>query len=151
MNELYEATAKKFWDMLAKGIEIVIATADGNDVTARTVSAVPLEGKLYFSTFDSSLKYAQIGKNPQVAFCVGPIQLKGTARIMGSPEMAENKAASDAIMAAFPDDYAVFSKAPGVVLVEVTPQSASFGSAETGDVFLLDFIEQTAQKLKREM
>ena len=151
MNELYTVTSKDFWNMLGKGIEIVIATADGGDVTARTVSVAPLEGKLYFSTFDSSVKCAQIGKNPRVAFCAGPIQIKGAARIMGSPGLPENKAASDALMEAFADDYAAFCNAPGVVLVEVILQSASFGNAEDGDVFLLDFTAQTAQKQKFNM
>lgn len=143
----YESILDEFWKTFGKGLEMALATSMNDDVTIRTVSVVPVDGKLYFLTFDQSVKYRQIQHNPHVALCVGPTYIRGTARITESLTAPESKKSWDALLAAFPDSMAMFSKMPGAVIIEVLPISGGFGRVTTGGMFAIDFASKKAHKL----
>jgi len=63
---------------------MVFATSSLNIVTARTMSVIAKDRKIYFQTDESMLKIDQIKRNPNVAFCVDNIQMQGLARIIGN-------------------------------------------------------------------
>lgn len=144
----YQTISGEFWGAFNKGLEMVLATSAGEDVTARTVNVVHVEEKIYFATFDKSVKYGQIQQNRNVALCIGHIHLKGTARIAGDMKAPENETALAALAAAFPDDIAMFGQMPGMVIVEIQPISGGFGRIKTGGMFVIDFIMQQAHKLQ---
>lgn len=146
MNE-YKTISGEFWKAFDKGLEMTLATSAGNDVTARTVSVAPVDEKIYFLTFNRSVKYRQIQQNPHVALCVGPIHIQGVARITESLTTPESKKALEALSVAFPDDIAMYSQMPGGVVIEVKPVSGGFGRIKTGGMYVIDFSMEQAHKL----
>lgn len=145
--ESFQSAADKFWERFDRGLEIVLATSADNIVTARTVSAIALNGKVYFLTFEGSTKLAQIRQNPSVAMCHFDLHMRGTAKILGGLEKSESAAAHSALRAAFPKDMEMFGQIPGVVLVEVVPAAGGFGRVSTGGMFILDFETKTASRI----
>ncbi len=122
----FAAAEKAFWEQIGPGMYMVLATADNNNVTARTVNMTQHKGKLLFLTFADSVKYAQIQTNPQVAVCSGCIALKGKATILGPVDAPASAEALAATLAAFPDDMQHYSTQPGAVMVEFVPQSGTY-------------------------
>ena len=76
---------------MGKEKEIVISTANGNKVAARTVYFVFYIYCIYFVTSKSYEKYKQIEKNSNVALCFFNISMEGVAIIKGHPELEENE------------------------------------------------------------
>lgn len=147
MSVDYATAAASYWKFFENHLEMTLATCADNDVTARTVCVVSLDGKIYFATFENSVKCAQIAKNPNVALCAWAIQLKGVARLAGSVNDAANKAAFEKLQQEYPKDIAMFARIPGLIMVEVTPLAGAFGSFESG-MFSLDFKAGVAQKIE---
>lgn len=146
MND-YMTISGEFWKAFGKGLEMTLATSADNDVTARTVSVATVDEKIYILTFNQSVKYRQIQQNPNVALCIGPIHMRGVARIIESLTTPESKKAVEALSAAFPDDVAMFSQMPGGVIIEVKPVSGGFGRIKTGGMYVIDFSTKQAHKL----
>lgn len=144
----YETISGEFWRVVGNSLNVALATSADDETTARTVSVVHVEGKIYFATFDKSVKYRQIRQNQNVAMCMGHIFLKGTAHIAGDMHAPGNEKAVAALSAAFPDDIAMFGQMPGMVIVEVQPVSGGFGRIETGGMFAIDFVGRQAHKLQ---
>lgn len=69
----------------------VLATSYENKVTARNMSYVIINKKIYFQTDKTFLKHYQMVKNPNVALCVDNIQIEGVAKIKHHPFEDENK------------------------------------------------------------
>ena len=110
--------------------QCVLATADGNTVTARLVGTVVLHDKLYLFTGSTSRKIKQITANPKVAMVTNNLQIEGTARLCGHPSEPQNQdylAALKESMEDLPpeiaDVYLGLCADPNVpyVVVEVTP------------------------------
>ena len=75
----------KFWQELGPARKMVLATALAEKVTARMMSVVVLEEKLYFQTDITFRKYQQIRSNPHVALCADNIQIEGYCQEEGIP------------------------------------------------------------------
>ena len=73
----FAAAYTKFWQELSPARKMVLATALAEKVTARMMSVVVLEEKLYFQTDITFRKYQQIRSNPHVALCADNIQIEG--------------------------------------------------------------------------
>jgi len=65
----YKEKLNEIIGLLEKEKEIVISTANGNKVAARTVYFVFYNNCIYFVTSKSYEKYKQIKKNSNVALC----------------------------------------------------------------------------------
>ena len=81
----YDALTKEIISILEKETLIVLATAAGDKVTARTMCHVNDGLEIYFGTSNRSQKYEQIKANPHVAFVVGNMQIEAVATICGHP------------------------------------------------------------------
>ena len=77
-------------DLLGDSNILVLATSFDNRVTARSVSCVIFNNKIYLQTDIDFLKYKQIIKNPNIAFCKDNIQIEGVAKPKGHPFLNEN-------------------------------------------------------------
>lgn len=75
----------KVFEELEKKNHMVLGTSANNRVTARTVSTIFMNGKIYFQTDVELLKYIQLSQNPNVALCELDMQVEGTAKILGHP------------------------------------------------------------------
>ena len=116
----YDEKVAEVWEQLGDHAEAVLATSVNNRVQARTVNMVVIDGVLYFQTSRLFRTTRSIAENPQVAMCVGCIQIEGDARLLGAP--AENEAFCAAFKAAFPDCFAAYTNRPGEELFAVQPR-----------------------------
>lgn len=96
MEELNYAYLKDEVSKLLDGNKhMVLATCSHDRVTARMMSVVHKDLKLYFQTGKDSVKSTQIGENPNIALCAGNIQIEGTASGRGHPHDEDNAAFLD--------------------------------------------------------
>ncbi len=109
----------KFWQELGPARKMVLATALAEKVTARMMSVVVLEKKLYFQTDLTFRKYQQIRSNPHVALCADNIQIEGYCQEEGIP--ACHAAFSSAFQAHFPGSYQRYSVLQHERVFSVTP------------------------------
>lgn len=70
---------------LAGAASIVLATGAGNLITARTMSPANVGLDVYMQTSRDFTKIAQMQENPNVALCLGNIQIEGVAEFLGHP------------------------------------------------------------------
>ena len=79
----YDDFYKEMVDFLNGEKEIILATSSNDRVTARTISFVNDGLIIYFFTWEHNKKIIQIKNNPNVALCLGAIQIEGDAEIIG--------------------------------------------------------------------
>jgi uncharacterized pyridoxamine 5'-phosphate oxidase family protein len=93
----FQEASEKALRQLKSSSRCVLATADGNHVTAREMMLLADENKIYMVTGDMTRKYRQIQANPNVALAVGNLQAEGTAALKGHPSQPQNKAFMEAM------------------------------------------------------
>ena len=81
----YNKLEKETFDNLDKKKHIVLATCLNDEPTARTVSYIILDNKIYFQTDIKFDKCMQIEENNNVALCLDNYQIEGTAKILEHP------------------------------------------------------------------
>ena len=87
----YEEYLGKIMDDLKSKNLGVLATSEGNRVTAREMVYVCNGKSFTFVTTIHTRKYHQIEANNQVALSVGNVQIEGVAKIKGHPSKIENR------------------------------------------------------------
>ncbi len=85
INSNFKKLKKECFDILDNNKHIVLATSYNNLVTARTISYVMINEKLYFQTLKTYEKVNQINHNNRVALCIDNLQIEGLAKIVGHP------------------------------------------------------------------
>lgn len=70
---------------------IVLATSIDNRVTARSMSIVSIGLDVYMQSDCRFIKTAQMEGNPNVALCLGNMQIEGIAEFLGHPMDAQNE------------------------------------------------------------
>lgn len=115
----FAAAYIKFWQEFGLARKMVLATVLAEKVTARMMSVVVLEKKLYFQTDITFRKYQQIRSNPYVALCADNIQIEGYCQEEGSP--AGHAAFSAAFQEHFPGSYQRYSALQYERVFSVTP------------------------------
>jgi general stress protein 26 len=133
----YEGTKKRVIEFLASKRAVVLATALDGRVTARTVSMVSEGLDVLFMSWGHHTKCTQIRGNPRVALCRDNVQIEGSAEILGSPLDERNQRYAEMLRAKYPDDYEMFAREPGMVMVKVVPSAITVFGKE-GDGFHLD-------------
>ena len=144
----YESTRNQVVEFLASKRAIVLATSLDGRVTARTVSMVSEGLDVYFMSWGHHTKCVQIRGNPRVALCRDNVQIEGLAEILGSPLDEGNKRYAETLRHRYPDDYQMFAREPGMILVKVVPYTITvFG--KQGDEFYLDCLNLEDRTLRR--
>lgn len=69
---------------------MVLATSLNDFVTARNMSVITVNDKIYCQTDKNMIKSIQINENPNVAYCIDNIQITGKAKIIGTWEDNKN-------------------------------------------------------------
>lgn len=117
----YSTELEKVFHQLGESGIIVLATSSQDIPTARSMSYVIMNGKIYFQTEAIMEKALQMKQNPKVALCQNNIAIKGTAisrgRILGESNAA--------IMAVYQKwhkgSYNAYSHMEKGELYEITP------------------------------
>lgn len=85
MNTVFSETLPELWKKIGSHGVMFLATCSEGRVTSRPVSVVVIDGKFYFQTDESYLKYRQLAENENAALCVKNFSAEGKCRSIGRP------------------------------------------------------------------
>lgn len=140
----------EIFSLLGNKKVMVLATSSKNIVTARNMSCVIINKKIYFQTDKTFLKFKQILENPNVALCVDNIQIEGTAKIKSHPFSEENKEFIDTFKENYGSSYKMYSHMNSETVVEITPSLIALWKYENGQPFR-DYLDIRKNKALREV
>lgn len=100
MNQL-----EGFYDAIAEGQTVTLATAADGRVTMRAVSPVCYEGSVLIFTAGGSKKYAQLRANPLCCLAIDGYYAEAVASFCGKTMLPENAPLRKAYAAKFPDAF----------------------------------------------
>lgn len=145
----YEELKQEFIDELKQQRTGVLATSDGDDVTARYMLLFSDGLTLYCFTDKDSRKFKQMSVNPKVSVAAGSLQIDGTATLKGHLLDEENARFIEIHKEQNPEYFkiteSVFFPIQSVRVVEITPKR--IGKWITGGK--LDLLNITAGKAYR--
>jgi len=145
----YETLRSEVIDLLDRHKTMVLATSASDRVTARSVSCVHKDLKIFFQTDKNFLKYKQMAHNPNVAFCAGNMQIEGTAKVKGHPLDKNNKEFRELFKKEHLGSFEKYSNMKDEVVIEVEPKLVTLWKYE-GPQPLRDFLYVLNRKAKRE-
>lgn len=125
MSDIFEIATGLLAKAIGDGRVLAMATAADGAVNVRMMSMVPLDGKLYATAFDDSLKCQQLRKNSRMALCFDSYQIEGTATVVADLSTPKNQQILARVASAFPI-RAKYAAAPGCVIIEFEMTSAKF-------------------------
>jgi len=145
MDINFNETKNKIFKDLENERHIVIATSSDDKVTARNISHIIVNDKIYFQTDKNFEKIEQIDKNEQVALCVNNIQIVGTAKVCGHPFDKSNEFFLIKFKNIHTKSFSLYSKMADEVVVEVSPIFVTLWEYEENKPLriFVDFKKQT--------
>ena len=157
----YEECKLKVIDELLKHKTGVLATADGNTVSAREMVFIYDGLTIYCRSEGLFKKFKQIDANPNVAIAAGNIQIEGLATIKGHPLEESNTKFIQLYKDQIPQAYEVacrdYFPRSDCRLIEITPKkitlyvggppSESAGYTFSGYFDILNIDKQHAQRV----
>lgn len=140
----YTQALQEFFRTLGARRQMVLATSAQDRTTARMVSCIVSDHKIYFQTDTAFLKYRQIMANERVALCIDNIQIEAEARALGRPTEDANTFFLDAFRIAYPGSYEAYSRHRDEVVIEVIPKRITVWEYEQGIpvIKILDLAEE---------
>ena len=140
---------REIFELLGDKKIMVLATSSDNRVTARNMSCVIMDQKIYFQTDKTFLKYDQILNNPNVALCTDNIQIEGVAKIGKHPFDEENKEFAKVFEKNYKGSYDNYSNLDNEIVVEVEPVFITLWKYKDGQPFR-DFLDISEKRAYRE-
>ena len=131
MNYTYPEALKKYLSTLTNNKEWVLATSYKNQVTARMVSTVCIDDKLFFQTDKKFQKYIQIINNPNVAMCIGNCTIEGIASDKGHPLNIINEIFVKQYKTQHSSSFQKYSKKKDEVVIEINPKKVKYWEYDT--------------------
>lgn len=141
---------KEIFDILGDNKIMVLATSYEDKVTARSMSCVIINRKIYCQTDKTFLKYNQMAKNHNVALCIDNIQIEGVAKIKQHPFEKENKEFIQIFKEKYKGSYENYSRMNNEVVVEIEPTVITLWKYENAQPFR-DFLDIKKNKAYREI
>ena len=117
----YNKLEKETFDNLDKKKHIVLATCLNDEPTARTVSYIILDNKIYFQTDIKFDKCMQIEENNNVALCLDNYQIEGTAKILEHPLNEKNERFLNKFKQVHENSFKEYSTLEDEVVIEINP------------------------------
>jgi len=146
----FDSIQEEILNLLGENKIMVLATSCENRVTARNMSCVIIDKKIYFQRDKTFLKYQQILKNSNVALCVDNIQIEGTAKIKKHPFDEENKDFIGLFKKNYKGSFDNYSHMDNEVVVEIEPKYITLWKYKNGQPFR-DFLDVTAKQAYRQI
>ena len=141
---------EKVYKKIGKSKFAVLATSAQNKPTARTMSIVFFDNKIYFQTSNEYLKYKQITENNNVALCIGNMQIEGNANIKG--KTIEQNKFIEIYKKSHNSSYKKYSKLDESIVIEVEPKKITLWEYDIikGKPFRL-FLEMDTKNVFKKM
>lgn len=117
----YNELEKETFDYLNKKKHIVLATCLNDEPTARTVSHIILDNKIYFQKDIKFDKCMQIEENNNVALCLDNYQIEGNAKILEHPLNEKNKKFLNKFKQVHEKSFNEYSALEDEVVIEINP------------------------------
>lgn len=117
----FEQSQRKFWKKLKNHNILVLSTGSDNRVSSRRVSVIIKDKKLYFQTDKKFLKFKQLSKNPNAAFCFENYSVEGKCKCIGSPTDNKNSFFAEMLKKYFYLAYKNYTHLKSEQLLEFTP------------------------------
>ncbi len=149
MDLKYNVMMDEVFNQLGSNKVMVLATSFEDRVTARNMSCIMMDHKLYFQTDKRFLKTQQMLKNQKVALCVDNIQLEGNAKIVGNSDEAPKFC--EAYKRYFRASYDTYTHLRNQVIIEVEPTFITLWRYADGRKPYRDFLDCVQNKAYREM
>ncbi|MFR0823396.1 MAG: pyridoxamine 5'-phosphate oxidase family protein [Clostridia bacterium] len=118
---VYDELEKETFDYLDKNKHIVLATCLNNEPTARTVSYIIIDNKIYFQTDIKFDKCMQMEGNENVALCLDNYQIEGTAKILEHPFNEKNNKFLEKFKQVHKKSFNEYSDLEDEVVIEIKP------------------------------
>lgn len=117
----FQQSVQKVWKSIGVHSTMTLATSLNNRVSARPMSVILYDGKFYFQTDKSYLKYKQLSENPKAALCVGNYSIEGECSFIGKPLDENNSFFIKPYKKHFYLAYKTYSHLDSEVLIEFVP------------------------------
>lgn len=150
MDINFNLLEKDIFRLLGDKKIMVLATSYKDKVTARNMSCIIINKKIYFQTDKTFLKCYQMSKNHNVALCVDNIQIEGIAKVMQHPFAEENKKFIDIFKEKYKGSYESYSHMNNEVVVEIEPTYITLWKYENAQPFR-DILDIKKNKAYREI
>lgn len=115
------AHLQALWKKIGTHGIMTLSTCAENRVTSRPMSVVVIDGKFYFQTDETYLKYKQLCANPNAALCFKNFSIEGICRVIGKPLDDGNSFFAQAYKKHFRNSFNNYSALPTECVLEVTP------------------------------
>ncbi len=126
MNFTYQEAFEKYLSSLSNNKTWVLATSHNNEVTARMVSTVCIDGKIFFQTDKKFQKYIQIKNNPNVALCIGNCTIEGLAKDKGHSSDKANEAFVKYYKVLHESSFLKYGSRKNEVVIEINPKKVKY-------------------------
>lgn len=131
MNYTYPEALKKYSSTLSNNKEWVLATSNNNNVTARMISTVCIDGKLLFQTDKKFQKYIQIKNNSNVALCIGNCSIEGLAKDNGHSSDEANETFVKYYKTLHESSFKKYGSMKDEVIIEINPKKVKYWEYDT--------------------
>lgn len=128
-----------FFKKMGIAKKMVLATCAEERTTARTMSCILHENKIYVQTDKCFLKYQQIIINPKVALCSDNIQIEGVACDVGHPLDKDNEHFAILYKEHFRSAYDKYTAIPNERLIKISPTFITLWEYDDGKPYKLFF------------
>lgn len=149
MNNKFSEARKNLLSQFDKNGKVVLSTSLNDVVTSRTVTVIPYNNALYFTSIQrpGAIKMEQIEKNRNVALCVNTTQITGAATILGLASAKENAEVMAIYKEKLPDSYERFAVVPSceVIKVELKTSKSWKAVGEKIEVTAIDFVNEVEE------
>lgn len=131
----YTSELQKVFQQLGEAGVLVLATSSNDITTARSMSYVQIDGKIYFQTEATMEKALQMKQNPNVALCQNNIAIIGTAISRGKILSAANTTIMDLYKKYHRGSYDAYSHMEKGELYEISPTFITLWTYKEGEPY----------------
>ncbi len=150
MNHEFSEARKNLLSQFVEKGNVVLSTSLNDVVTSRTVTLVPFNNALYFTSIKrpGAMKMGQIEKNPNVAICVSTTQITGIASILGLASAEENAEVMAIYKEILPESYERFAVVPSCAVIKVELKTSKSWKVVDNNIetTTIDFMNETITK-----
>ncbi|MGD0806127.1 MAG: hypothetical protein ABSA10_01375 [Anaerolineales bacterium] len=143
----FEKEYSQLMGELSSKYVMVLATSLNDIVTARNVTTIIYNNRIYFQTDSIMEKVKQIEKNPNIALCTENYQIQGKARSIGF--WNDNPNIEEAYRKIHESAYQKYSGIKTEVIIEIEISRIKKWEYIEGKPFILD-INATRKEARRE-
>jgi len=144
----FESLKQEAIEAIERNKTMILATSANDHVTARAVSCINIDVKIFFQTSTEMIKYKQMEKNTNISLCFSNIAIEGTVRFLNHP--LKEKDFIERYKKEHNGSYNLYSFLRSEIVIEVEPKKITFWKYFDGKP-CRDFLDMEAQIATREI